>query len=449
MSIVTAPQIDDKQEALSHPTYRYNQVFPNTYGQAIQLGAGQVPVQITIPNEVFNWAPSYLSFQITIPAVAANYIWTWENTWSAISHIQHYAQGNQLIVDVDNLQNYMKIVLPKEMSLREFLTLDPQNRFYPNNSLVNVVPALRYSATAGTPAPSSVNYTEPAQLQVGGLNSDVTIQCMLPLKHIRNTAFAIDKNFYYGQNSYLKLFFGPLSKVGYMSASNADPNLGTPTSITSTAVINNLCLFLAVESNTDMRQAIMDKVAGSGLETYIPFVQSYKNSNNSSTQNISITFDIGNGSILQKIIHSVFNNNEALNTAYDCANNASGPVPQKVLQYRTLLNSKPLQDLVLDASAATGIYTDYMQNKQYLKGSVLQNQNVYQYHWHNTDDFTGFGANYDQNNDNHLLSGVRMASVPLTWTFNGSSMTNANYQHYTYAVTTKKLRMFPNLVEVQ
>jgi len=46
------------------------------------------------------------------------------------------------IVDLDNLQNYLDIT-PKKFEQDEFLSNDPITGVYANNSLVNVVPALR------------------------------------------------------------------------------------------------------------------------------------------------------------------------------------------------------------------------------------------------------------------------------------------------------------------
>ncbi len=113
-----------------------------------------------------------------------------------------------------------------------------------------------------------------------------------------------------------------------------------------------------------------------------------------------------------------------------------------------MLNNKPLQDLVVDASAATGVYTDYLINKDQLKKSVIQNRDIYHYNWFHSDNFSNYGADYDQENHNNLLSGVPMAGIPMTWTFNGATMVPGNYQHYTFVVFLRKVYLSPAVISI-
>ena len=219
--VVTSNQIDYKQSLYSHPDYRYNVQYPNTFGQDISLSAAsQTPVVIQIPPEVFNLSPTYLMYTVTLPASAA-YTW-YAQCMQEISHIQWYTGANSFICDIDNLQNYMDIILKKEMEAEEFLSLDrPLNGVGKSNSVVNVVPALRNSTmTTNNPAnnppyPSSVNYTEPAYFKVSANATAVVYNVQVPLGLIRNSAFSINKDIYLGQTSYLRLYFGPVSKVAY------------------------------------------------------------------------------------------------------------------------------------------------------------------------------------------------------------------------------------------
>jgi hypothetical protein len=471
-SIVTADAMNFQQKMYSHPTYVYNPQYPNTFGQAIYITAGQTPSTINIPPEVIYLSKSYLVYQVVIPApTAGSYTWTYADTITEISHIQFYAGSNQWIADIDNLQNYIKIVAKKETSFNEFMTLDPLNRLYASNSLANAVPALRNS-TAAVANPSFSNYTEPAYFNVGSVsnstnaaqailpaNGAVIYNVQFPLSLIKNSIFSMDKALYLGQVSYLKLYFGPISKVCYISTGNAQPSANGPTAWAANATagannqitINNLQLLLAIENNPDFRQQMINQVASGGQSLIIPYVQSYKNSNLGAVQNISIQMDAGNGRSLVKMIHSVFNSAEQYDTAYDCNNCATGPLTQKVNQFYTQINGKRNQNITMDCTSAGGVFTDYMQMKRQLKGSVLNSLSAYQYNWHFCDDFSEFGADYDQNNNGELISGIPMGPLPLTWTFVGVSMAavNNNFQHYDWAVFTKKLTMTPQLVTVQ
>lgn len=468
-SVVTADQINYQQKMFSHPSYRFEPQFPNTFGQPINLTTSQTPVTINIPPEVFNLAQSSLNYSVTLPAAGAgNYIWYALQALREISHIQFYAGNSMWIVDLDNLQNYLDIVLKKELEQDEFLSLDPLTGVSQNNSLVNVIPALRNAnyngnntLTAGFAAnPSSVNYGEPAYFQVGGNNAAVTYNVQFPLKYIKNTAFSIDKSLYFGQTTYLKLYFGPLSKICFQSTSNANPSAAAKTSYTGAAEVRNLQLMLAQESNLDLANMIKSQVS-SGLSYLIPYVQAFKTSNSGGSQSISIQLDQGNGRSLMKVYHAPYNVQEDLDTMYDHSNNdtisgtTSIAINQKTQQYYTQLNGKRTQDITLDCTSA-GPFTDYMQHKRQLRGSILSNLNVYQYNWFHCDDFSDFGPRYDQDNKGELISGIPMSVAPLTWSFVGLVMrplvansTNNTFQHYTWFVFVKKLSMSPGQVIVQ
>lgn len=470
-SIVSSKQIDYQQKVFSHPSYVHRMIAPNTNGQTISLNSSQTPVTFTIPPEVFNLSQSYLSFQISLPAVAANYTWIYADVFaSCISHIQHYCSNNGYIVDIDNLQNYMKIVDKKETALQEMQTTDSTYGLYPSNSLVNAVPALRNGyAQATTPIttvnPSSVNYLEPAYFTVGALNTALTINCMLPLRRIKNTAFAIDKDLYYGQLSYLKLYFGPLSKVCYMSTSNANPSLGTVASYTGAGTIVNLQLYMAMETNEALISMIKGKVLGPGLSYFIPYVIADKSSNPVSSTAVSnhyVTrnYDIGSGQSLLKIYHSLFNPFETLDSAYDCSNisntaqGGSDILGNKVSTYYTQLNGKRQQELTLDCTGTTAIFSDYMVHKKMLRGSVLQNRNIYQQNWFHCDDFTEMGAVADQEGREELIAGIPMGPIPLNWSIVAQvaaqpASASLSLNHYTWAVFQRKLMITPQAVLVQ
>ena len=117
------------------------------------------------PPEVFNLSQSYLLYSVNIPANSAGtYTWVAQQALKEISHIQFYSGSNQWIVDVDNLQNYLDIVLKKELEADEFLSLDPMTGVYPSNTLVNLVPASRNANVTNATNPNlltnsaSVNY---------------------------------------------------------------------------------------------------------------------------------------------------------------------------------------------------------------------------------------------------------------------------------------------------
>ena len=386
-SVVTSDQINDHQKMFSHPSYRFSPQFSNTFGQPVVLGTSQTPVTVNIPPEVFNLAQSSLLYSVNIPPnFDGSYVWYAQQTLKEISHIQFYSGSNMWIVDVDNLQNYLDIVFKKESDEDEYQSYDPltnlQSGLLANNCLVNAIPALRNSniTTANVDNrpnnSSSVNYLEPAYFSRSALGGGVSYTVNFPLRLIKNTAFVIDKNMYFGQTMYLKVYFGLISKICYSSNSNNGPSDGVKLSYVPAVNTNasigpvsgaaaayvalvtpiNFQLMLAIETNQDLRTLIMNKVATSRLSYLVPYVQAFKNSNTGTSQNISIQLDQGNGRSLMKVYHAPYNNQEDLDTAYDHANTPTvagvtdSAANQKILQYYTQLNGKRQQDLTLDCT---------------------------------------------------------------------------------------------------
>ena len=237
------------------------------------------------------------------------------------------------IVDINQLQNYMDIIVKRETDREDFLSLDPSlNEVGQSNSVVNVVPALRNANNTTTNLvpfaanPSSVNYTEPGYFEVGALGNgalagNVTYNVSVPLHLIKNSFFSCKKEIYCSQTTYLKLYFGPVSKICYLSTSNASPSAGVRSSYSGVGEIQNLQLMLPIETNENIRSMLMNTVAQGGLSFVIPYTQAFKNNNTGPSQTISIQFDQTLGKHLQKVIHSLYNNQEDMDTAYDHSNN--------------------------------------------------------------------------------------------------------------------------------
>jgi hypothetical protein len=289
------------------------------------------------------------------------------------------------------------------------------------------------------------------------------------LKMLKNTIFELEKDIYMPGISYMKIYFAPIQKVCYMSTSNASPSAGVPTawapatagqnvsigpgSITTGA---SLTLYLAVETNKNARQEAMNRVNSGAMKMFMPYTMCYKNANSGANQNINIPIDQGQGLSIRKVIHTIFNGNnaagEALDTAYDCSNMTNSATnPFKCSTFYTSYNSTRIQNVNIDMTVAANLFLDYLLQKRTLRGSVMQNWNIYQYSWFWCDDFCGFGPKYDQDNNNELVGGLSLGPTQAVWTFYGLTMaaTNNNFQHYTFITYTKELSISPTIVEVK
>ena len=477
--VVSSDCISYSQSLFSHPIYKLVPAFPNNFGAPINLGTSQIPVVVNISPEVINLNHFLMNFTVNLPAGAgATYTWYHQQALSCISHIQFYTSNQQWVVDLDQVQNYLDIVIKRELEATDFQSLDLSLvGTGPSNSPVNVLPALRNSNLGSTNVnnnpinPSNINYLEPAYFNCGALNGIVSFNVQFPLRLLKHTAFEVDKNLYFGgQTSYFKVYFGPLSKICYLSTSNASPSAGTKTpyvAAAGSATITNFVVYMAVEQNQDLRALTMNRVMSpAGLNYIIPYVQSFKNSNNGTSQNINIQIDAGSGKSLVRTYHAIYNSQEDLDTAYDHANTptiggvtdtvATGLVNQKLGSYYTMLNSKRNQDITIDCTPNGG-FLDYMQHKRQFRKSILMNRDIMQYNWCHVDDFAMFGNEYDQAGKTDLLAGIPLVNgTTLTWGFVGVSLRpvvgatlNNSFQHYTYFVLTKKLSLLPAQVIVE
>lgn len=457
LPIISAPQTVYVQSLYSHSSLDFQTQYPNTFGQTISLGTSLTPIVVQIPPICHNLAQTLVEYDVTLPLVANRYIWTHQQELKECQHLQLYSSSNQFIVDADNLSNYIDIVGKAETSMQNFLTNDSSvGGLYPSNSVVNVVPALRNANASAVNLPvaanypSSVNYVEPAYFKCGALGTAVTYHVSVPLSVVKNTYLSLDKTMYTGSQLYLKFFMGNINKVCYLSDSNAGPSIGTKTDYSGAATISNFRLQLAVETNVNQCNALINKINTTGMKLLIPYVQSYKSSNQGPSQTITQQFDSSSGRTLMKVFHVPYNNLENYDAAYD-RSNVYGRT-QKTLSYYTNLNGKREENLTINTQGGDPtngyFYYDYLLMRKFLKGSVTSNLDVFQYNWFHESNYCDFPNQKVFDDDGNVISGVPLNSQPLQWAFVGNSMTSAAYQHYTFAIFSKKLEITPTMVSV-
>ena len=112
-SVVSSDEINFHQKLFSHPSYKYNAQFPNTFGAPITLGVSNTPITINIPPEVMNMGLARLEYDTTLPA-GANFVWYHRQALREISQIQYYAGNSMYLVDLQNVQNYVDITVKRE-----------------------------------------------------------------------------------------------------------------------------------------------------------------------------------------------------------------------------------------------------------------------------------------------------------------------------------------------
>ena len=347
----------------------------------------------------------------------------------------------------------------------------------PSQSLPNVPPGI-------TPnnGPASQAYEEAAYIMsdaamgIAPTGNNATAQINLtmnmPLKAIKKTIFALDKDIVFPDIIVLRILFGPANKFAYFSTSALDPTAGAPAVLVPAAIyapapttgtaavrIYNLTLLLATEKNEDLAQSVRALVnSPSGLNILIDFPYSYKQNLSGSNQNISLRFNRGHGKNLLSIITSPFNNTESLNTAYDCFNvlaassantgntaNNIFPIGAKVLNYYTQLDNVRLQDITPTSGYQYG--NDYRENRKFMIDTPYLNIGVYNNNYFHMDQF--YERNIlDVEPEENLDKGMSLIverKYDLIANMNGSTA----YNWYTFAIVAKDLHIGSAMIAYQ
>lgn len=443
-------EVDYKSKLFVKPTYRMSRVLPYTGGQSFNVGTGGgVESTFEIPTKVFNLSRSHLYFTMTAVASGAAGVgnWAFTDCVTPIRQIQLYTRGGIYLCDLDNVPNYTKIVSKPETKLEEFLDYDfhgasvvyteSVGRFLCRNN------TLQSSATKTLLLPygkrhdnsnSNIAYTEPKYLEPGTLNTaDPNFVIGLPLKSIKNTIFALDKDILLNEIVILRIVWSASNRIYFTSGSVTDPTAAVLAAYAQNVAIDRLALYLAIEKEQTIINELQSTIASpDGMKVLLPYVYQYKQtSTNSTSHTISYRFNRGHGIKLLKIYNSAFNTAETVNTAYDHDNRGT----TKVNVFYTMLDNERIQEYNL----TTSTFDDYLYLRPLLKGSVIQSADIFYYNWLYIEDFSGIEK--DTQHKDILDTGLDL-SVERKWDFYAMQVNNnvaAQYNYYTFVVTQKML----------
>jgi len=369
---------------------------------------------------------------------------------TCFQQIQFYNRTGTLLCDLQQPQNYTKVIWKTDIPFDQYRNYDTYSggvlgssgsgRFLkPSNGLIS-------SVTAGSVAirpvggNASLNYLENSYLEVGTTTNSPSIDISLPLSMIKNSIFDIDKDLYFNEIMILRLVWGAAAKVGFTSASASDPT-SSPVSYIACDV-QNVYLFLATERNQEIVDELKEEVMSNGLSIPIPFVYSFKTVNSASTnQSSTLRITRGHGTRLLKIYHSMFTQNETLNTAYQNTQSAT-----TLQNFYTQLDNYRLQDFNVNLA----LYDDWAVIQRKLEKSITFNSNIYRYNWFWLDDFTGCdesASETDPTVDNRI-EGIDL-TAEKRYDFIGYFAGNVAYNHYDFVVTQKMMGISANGLSCQ
>lgn len=449
-----ANTLNYSKDKVVRPYYKLHKILPQSGSQSVTVNASGQTSTFEIPTNVLNFSKSHLYFDIAIDesATAGHASWFTKDAASIFTRMQVYTRNGVYLCDIPYVNNYTHLVNKPETSFDEFLTYDTAGddnlesgalRFLRRSNSVSssstrtvAAPfAMRPDNTNASVSYTECQYVEPGAVRDGANAGDLDFKVIMPLNHIKNCILSCDKDLYFGEILILRIEYADKNRVFWTAASATNPTT-TATAPVSTVDISNLALYLAVEQNPLIISQLVQKVQ-SGFQMLMPFTYGYLTNLNGTSQNVSLRFNRGHGFRLVKIYHSLYNNTQTINTMYDNDNKADA----KCSTYYTMINNSRLQEFNVDTST----YEDFMLHKELIKGSVIQNADMYHYNWFHLDEFSGMDIK-DSHKLCNELGGLDL-NVEHKWDIYCTTA-NAQHNHYSFAVCQRMLSIGPNGIEV-
>ena len=428
---VVSPSVIYKQYSQLAPKYKYVRInLSNLQTSTVALSATtSTELQFKLPsNTVMNLSKSVLSASLVVPAQGAGIVSAMVADCYPFGGAVSFETGNGLqILNLPYSSKFSKIVGKTSIKDDELITRDKSSFCYPCNSLINgLVP----KTNDGSDDAAVVPYLEPKYHRISDDSKSNTILMQYALGDLRHTAFATDKDLYFGQNDmYVKLTLN-----GYNDWIFQDDYSGAPVYATLGNALTNLTsvyLYIAVEQNPTIIDQVVGHFNGNGIKLLIDYPITTRLTASSSTQNVVIPYVPSYGKTLRKVFHTLWNSTETLSTALDCDNTAH----TRVISYNTYLDSTKLQDDLV----VTATNDAWRLNMDICKKSAVLNKAVYDRNFFHCDSF----ENEDMNKDNKLLPRENVvAGLPMdkglqyqyTATTEDTSLVHLNFAIFTREV---------------
>lgn len=481
-------ELDYKKFSKSVPSYKLSKLVPISGSQSVTVtSAGGQECVFEIPPNAVNLSKSFLQFSFTPAAAGADYFtWIYKNCLSLIRQVQLYTRSGLFLCDLNEVGNYTNMVWPAEINIEEFKQYDTFSAgsgygcmIRPNNCLTfNVLTSTSITAKGANTATvttalegvpslvafddtnaavngkisrpndsvrpnntaSSVSFTEPQYIEVNPTVNDggLTWNVNFPLGLLFNTIFSVNKDILFNEVMMMKVVFNSTSKIAFKSKVVASATAAGPTdptqnvaAYTGNVAVTNLGLYVAMERNQEIVNTIREKILTGGFSLMYPAIWCNKASLTGTSQNVTLRFGRSHGLRLIKNYHSVYDSTESSNTAYNHSNLAAA----KVTSFYTMLNNNRLQDQ--NIACANG--DDYLMLSDKLRGSLIQNSNIYNFNHLWIDDFSNEPSPSEKIDESNIAKGIPL-DIEVKYDYL-ATVVNGTYIHYDYSVTQRMLNI--------
>ena len=437
-SHVKTQTLDYSLRSIAAPKYKFVRIPMNNHSSSSTsiTSTSTELLEWKLPVQIYNLARSYIAYSLDIPASNDSQIVTFEDTFDIAQSATFGSAGGVDLVNIQNLQNYVKIARKLATPMEDYLSNDDMSQLYKCNSEGddNKLP---FEYTLGE-NDGVDHYMESKYIQVGLADSDVQRYRQFPLGAIPGTLFAVDRDFYSPVEQYLRITAGVGDKTAFRietvaAADPADPDVVSYLPVTRVD-IKQCYLYLAVEQNVMVQRMLLEQYQSGKMSYRIPYTTGFKNvGSDANTQtNIQIQISQQYGKRLRRILHSVWHPADKLDRSYDCSNWDGS----KIQTYQTFMDSLPLQDRILSCKRPSGhtiASDDWLENKKFMdKRSCFTSRDMYALNWFHVDQW------YEPHDKRHALpadvnldEGLIM-DTSKSWTFSGEAGSVDKLLHCTW-----------------
>lgn len=483
MSVEVQDALDYSQKEISAGSYVLRIVNPEN-GPPSLAKSSTVNTDFLLPNKVINLARSFLEFDYAVPALAGNYNIVFNGCLSEVDGLVLSTAGGVRLVDENFLPYKTKLCWRMETDLDDFLTFPPHptgtstadtdltvptvwevgQKFHRARVLSNAASndgcaggSIYFTAALdGTLAASRDQYTSVSNFIYstdtahGGADAGKAkvkaVRVKLPLRMIYGSLMALDKDLYFNEQLRLTVRWNQATNWGFTSTAEETKFAGIA-ALDVPPAISNVRLRVAVETNDAISNALVQRVAGEGIQLKMPFTYAYRaqsSANANDTNSVIRKLNRGHGERCLRIYSGIFVPNQATWGFTQNSNvGATADAPCLWSQWRPYLDSKPLTDNALLVTDKTA----YQFQQQLMKGSVFKGEHEWMTAPVLCYDFSGVPLSKDFPASDSMASGLDL-SVEREFMFEWVNVQAAATPLYMFAICQKTLVINPQGIQV-
>jgi hypothetical protein len=214
-----------------------------------------------------------------------------------------------------------------------------------------------------------------------------------------------------------QIYFNPYDSYSFEAD---DVNLLTPLTleVSSTTTISNLNIKLAQENNLAIVSQTIDRVMrGPGISLPFSYPNIVRTSLATTSPSWQLSLTKAYGQRILGIITSAFSQVALTGVNWHYRNTAE--YTEFLTQYNTFINSVAIKS---QAGFDTTKSQDYISNRPYIDGSLIQSSGEYaNAEWIHFDSFVGEKPLYNLDKDQTDLDGMDVSNASSTWQFQGTT----------------------------